>query len=452
MAVVAIPEDQLALSEQIAAARQRADALQERLHDSDAKLASMQAQREKYTLLDEICASLDRLTELGGEGLFWGEAGIAASQLEHLAGVREKSATFAAEIASIEQHRRHVRQQLEHAQDSIGLLVEELNDLREEAEQRQDDYVLEREDVGPVFRAAVMPWAKQGEDEKRFRLVLLSALLFSFTLAYLMSLWTITPRATDVVEIPERLARLVKKELPKPPETLEERVIEEKEEVVPEKPAREEPTVAERQEARKTAESAGLMAFRDSFSELRQMAQPKLGVDARISDAGQRATGQQAQRALITAQAQTGSGGINTASLSRNVGGAGRQGSGVEFARVESSVGTDFRESDRPLSAGPGPSRTDEEIQIIFDRYKATLYRIYNRELRNDPTLRGKMVLRITIEPDGSVSRCEVESTDLNSPVLVSGIVDRVQRFNFGPKDGVPAITILYPIDFLPAN
>jgi len=107
---------------------------------------------------------------------------------------------------------------------------------------------------------------------------------------------------------------------------------------------------------------------------------------------------------------------------------------------------------DRPLSKGAGPSRTDEEIQIVFDRYKAALYRIYNRELRNDPTLRGKMVLRITIDPDGHVSACSVKSTDLASPVLSKDIVDRVLNFNFGSKAGVPALTILYPIDFLPAS
>jgi len=27
-----------------------------------------------------------------------------------------------------------------------------------------------------------------------------------------------------------------------------------------------------------------------------------------------------------------------------------------------------------------------------------------------------------------------------------------VKKFNFGAKEGVPAITILYPIDFLPAT
>jgi hypothetical protein len=47
---------------------------------------------------------------------------------------------------------------------------------------------------------------------------------------------------------------------------------------------------------------------------------------------------------------------------------------------------------------------------------------------------------------------CRMESTDLASPVLVAKIVERIKRFNFGPKEGVPKMTILYPIDFLPAG
>ena len=88
----------------------------------------------------------------------------------------------------------------------------------------------------------------------------------------------------------------------------------------------------------------------------------------------------------------------------------------------------------------------------MFDRYKAALYRIYNRELRKNPTLQGKVVLRLTIEPDGSVSSCKIESSDMEAPALEAKIVGRVEKFNFGPKEGVPAITILYPIDFLPAS
>jgi hypothetical protein len=87
----------------------------------------------------------------------------------------------------------------------------------------------------------------------------------------------------------------------------------------------------------------------------------------------------------------------------------------------------------------------------VFDRYKAALYRLYNRELRKDPTLRGQMVLRLTIEPDGSVSMCALQASDMNAPELSVQVVDRVRTINFGAKDGVEAMTIVYPIDFLPA-
>jgi hypothetical protein len=125
---------------------------------------------------------------------------------------------------------------------------------------------------------------------------------------------------------------------------------------------------------------------------------------------------------------------------------------GVEVSRAKSSIGGGAgAATDRPLaSGGPGLTRTDEEIQIVFDRYKASLYRLYNRELRKDPTLRGQMVLRLTIEPDGSVSMCALQSSDMNAPELSAQLVDRVRTINFGAKD-VAAMTIVYPIDFLPA-
>jgi hypothetical protein len=38
----------------------------------------------------------------------------------------------------------------------------------------------------------------------------------------------------------------------------------------------------------------------------------------------------------------------------------------------------------------------------------------------------------------------------MNASELGQHVVDRVRGFEFGAKD-VPAVTILYPIDFLPA-
>ena len=71
------------------------------------------------------------------------------------------------------------------------------------------------------------------------------------------------------------------------------------------------------------------------------------------------------------------------------------------------------------------------------------------RELRKDPTLRGQILLRLTIEPDGTVSLCGLQSSDMEAANLAQSVIDRVSAFQFGAKD-VPAVTILYPIDFLP--
>src|SRR6185437_2794009 len=131
----------------------------------------------------------------------------------------------------------------------------------------------------------------------------------------------------------------------------------------------------------------------------------------------------------------------------------GMGGPGLQLARATSTIAGIGGGGDRPKAhSGPGASRTDEEIQIVFDRYKSAFYRDYNRELRRNPTLQGKMVLKLTIEPDGAVSMCQLQSTDMDAPDLVTLVVNRVKTINFGPKDGVQVVTIVYPIDFLPAT
>jgi hypothetical protein len=221
--------------------------------------------------------------------------------------------------------------------------------------------------------------------------------------------------------------------------------------------------------------NAGILAFKDKIASLAQdTVVVPLGADARHVAADE--VGRPSARSLLASNTPGSSGGINVASLSRSVGGGGggRGGGGsggggvggrssgadsgggggiggVGVGRKVSSI-TPITGTDRPKArGGPGPARTDEEIQIVFDRYKASFYRLYNRELRNNPALKGQMVLRLTIEPDGSVSMCVLLSTDMDAPDLATQVVSRVRTINFGAKDGVPAVTIVYPIDFLPA-
>jgi hypothetical protein len=226
-------------------------------------------------------------------------------------------------------------------------------------------------------------------------------------------------------------------------------------------------------EAKSKAGNAGILAFKDKIASLAQdTVVVPLGADARHVAADE--VGRPSARSLLTSNTPGSSGGISVASLSRSIGGGGGGGGGgnggggvggrgtgaggsgggigsVGTGRVVSTIAP-ITGADRPKArGGPGPARTDEEIQIVFDRYKASFYRLYNRELRNNPALKGQMVLRLTIEPDGSVSMCALQSTDMDAPDLATQVVGRVRTINFGAKDGVPAVTIVYPIDFLPA-
>jgi hypothetical protein len=40
----------------------------------------------------------------------------------------------------------------------------------------------------------------------------------------------------------------------------------------------------------------------------------------------------------------------------------------------------------------------------------------------------------------------------MKAPQLASQVVERVKTFDFGAKPGIAAVTIVYPIDFLPAT
>ena len=486
-------EQELApLNAQIQKVLEMREMYEERFDAVTAELERYTDARQRIEALQDACDALDKLAELDAAELFWKAIPGEVDGTEHLKRVRKRVDRFEEKICGIQEDQAHLRWQVDQRNKELACLYEEVQEAYEREERRREEFVIEREISSVPQRAMIMPWSKQAESESRFRRAILVALLLCLAFGSLIPMINVpVPDYTvTMVEIPERLARLVKEEPPKPapppkpvakepPEELKKTVDEskpepekKKTEAVPkEKPPAPEPSQVvaksggDAAAARKKVQRVGVLAFKSAFEDLiEETPVAKLGTEARLSKAKPRTAGQAvARRSLVAMQAQGGSSsGISNARISRNIGygngnqigasgiGQGGNGTGVGFAVVESSIGG-VAESARPLSDGPGPGRTDEEIQIVFDRYKAALYRIYNRELRKDPSLRGTMLLKIIIETDGSVSLCKVESTDLKSDELVAKIVARINRFNFGPKEGVPKITILYPIDFLPA-
>lgn len=445
-------QQQTELNQRIEKAQLRIAELEKELQQIDIQIDQMMARRQQYFLLSDISDRLYKLNKMGGCELFWGKDCTPEKANEQIQNIQQEISQYEDQLEDLQQKKEQHKDHIQSVLAQINILNEEILILHERAHERQHEFVVEREMTVHPFTPMSMPWASQGEDEKRFRRILIVVLLASVILGYLIPLWNIPlPDRNEPVVIPERLAKLlVKKEPPPPPPKVEQPKKQKDQQKKPRKDVPK-PKTEKAKVARKKAERSGLLAFKDNFADLiDSAAEEKLGSQARISNKGQKA--RKVQRSIVTAQVEGASGGINTASLSRDVGGVGDSIKGVEFSRIETSIGSEFFGEERPLSDGPGPSRTDEEIQIVFDRYKAALYRIYNRELRKNPGLQGKLVLRLTIEPDGRVSAASIESSDMKAKELEAKIVARVKRFNFGAKESVPAITILYPIDFLPAS
>jgi hypothetical protein len=303
-----------------------------------------------------------------------------------------------------------------------------------------------------------MPWMRIGEEDERFRKLSVVTLLWSLMFALWAPLIELPlPEPEEVQRDVPRLTRLIMQRR-QPPSA---------EAVIPEVKPLKEALAAETPAEKKPKEGPGvgpgvgpgkgILAFREKLSGFAENPSiARLGSEARISSPGATPSAV-VERSMLTTQAAGSSGGINLADLSRGVvgggAGGGRKIEGVQIARVTSAIGGGGGRGSASSVAGGGPAigRTDEEIQIVFDRHKSALYRLYNRELRRDPTLKGQVVLRIRIEPDGGVTLCELQVTDMNARELVAQVIERVKTFDFGAKP-VPEITILYPIDFLPAT
>ena len=270
------------------------------------------------------------------------------------------------------------------------------------------------------------------------------------------------PEREKAEQLPPRLAKLVQP--PKPVEPPEPVVEPEPEQSKPEpEPKRveapqqipPEPTVAKSkpepepapqttEQARETASRSGLFAMKDRLSALTSLDTPAPEVRRVANVSNSKAVGLAPETSSDTVL--QGSGGVETRE------GPVRE---VELAKHETSDVAAPRETAPQVASQPEPARPSvgeramSNIRQVFDAQKSVLYSLYQRELRQDPTLEGKVTLELVIEPDGSVSACDVVGSELDHPMLEKRIALRVQMFNFGAAN-VETRKVRFPIDFLP--
>jgi TonB family protein len=328
--------------------------------------------------------------------------------------------------------------------------------------------------VAYSYRSFELPWTTPPEERDRFRRIVGICLALVLALSVIVPMLPVPERSLDVPPpIPPRLAKLVLERatpLPPPP-PVETRELAPEPDAVPEPKAKEPARIEERatpgpdldrtQKARKKAAQAGLLPFVDQLADLRddfEVTPDKLQTAANTT--GTVDGPPRAERSLITSKAGAASGGINTAAVSQGFGyGEGNlNGHGTTQMRVPfggSGGGSAMKgggAGDGVSRSGSGKkaSRSQEEIELVFDRNKSAIYALYNRALRDNPALMGKVVMQLTIAPSGVVTDCRIVSSELGDAELERKLVARVKMFRFEEKD-VEAITTTKPIEFFPA-
>lgn len=377
------------------------------------------------------------------------------------------------------------------------------------------------------FRSVTLPWSVSLDDLRRSRRVTNTVLAISAIVCLILLLSpVIKPDRTQPQELPAPLAKLVLenkpppppitvKALPKPIEVAKPKAevpVPKPEPMVDGKPApkRPEPRKIEEQKgaqvpearrpiegkppgeidlARRKAAGIGLLAMKDEIAEMHgapvavQLKQDiKQGPGVGTTTGPGVGAGNEAglpDRRMITSNVVGTSGGINTASYSRNTGGGGlagrsttmvegvagggggggpggggmrgQNGNGTGYGPGGGSGGNGHGAGGTLQKGGSGKaSRSIEEIKLVFERNKGSIYAIYNRALREEPSLQGKVVVKLTIAPSGGVVAVSVESSELKTPELEAKLLARIRQFDFGAKE-VDQMVVTWPVDFLPS-
>lgn len=299
------------------------------------------------------------------------------------------------------------------------------------------------------YYSADLPWTVSEEEQERFRRILKRIFIFVLIFGLVMPFLPIPGiERQEMEELPPRLAKLIlERQEITPPAPAVKAPEAEPVQARPE-PKRIAPKPVEKkvETARKKAERSGLLAFKDELANLRDDSMTAGLQKTRLSK-GAASPSRVPERSMVTSNVTAGSGGINTARLSRNTGGGGLAGRAT--TRVSNPV-TGGGGANLRRGGGSHAARSLEEIKLVFDRNKAAIYILYNRALRVDPTLQGKVILKLTIAPSGRVTACEIVSSELRAHDLERKLLARVRLFDFGAKD-VGVMVVTYPIDFLPS-
>jgi hypothetical protein len=316
----------------------------------------------------------------------------------------------------------------------------------------------------PQLPAAARGGFVKGIDWLFTAFVVFSYMIFFGFIVYLESAdW---PIDRGIAGVPEDMSRFIFDEPEPPPEEPTEVVddAEAVEEVAEETAPTKAPSEAPSRES--TAEATARIR-EEAAAQAQQMLLGALGEDGALADvlAGGAVTGSAAD---VLAQAE----GVGVADSAggtlRERGGGGssgqgglgglvRAGGGATGARqegeqvIERVIRGRFTLEGGDEVGGAGVFDQNQVTSMIRQRQSA-FRRCYETELRNNPTLAGKVSVQFTIEERGNVSAASATENTTGSAGLASCVVGVIRRLRWaqGPEGG--SVTFNYPFVFAPQN
>jgi TonB family protein len=90
-------------------------------------------------------------------------------------------------------------------------------------------------------------------------------------------------------------------------------------------------------------------------------------------------------------------------------------------------------------------------VAAVISRRKGAIQSCYERELKKNPNIAGKVVVRFNIGTAGRVTSASVASSSLGAPAVGSCVVSRIKSWRF-PKPEGGSVTVTKSFVFATAK
>lgn len=329
-----------------------------------------------------------------------------------------------------------------------------------------------------TYQNLALDWQPAADNSRNFQRIIALVLTVALVLMCLLTVVKVPEENRRLrAPVPERIAEFIAHKT-KPPVELPKPVVkpppkpvveEKKPEIAPTpaeiaQPLREKiqardierkPLTDSEKAARRVAGRSGLLALSSELKDLADTTEIQAKMGKALSGSGSEAGADQGTLAARQA----------TAALSAGIAQTGGEVHQAQYASKLSSTELDARKVEKVKSVALGEieksskssaasnlrsARAGEDVSLVFDKNKSSLYSLYERERRSTPDLQGKIVFQLILSPAGDVIEIKIISSDLHNPELESRLLSRIKTFKF-KAGGEKPTTITYPVEFLPS-